>query len=160
LYAAGKITDYVWDTLWEEWQDKRRTIQTSLATLGQQNEAHIADLDAALTIITKVGILYNNLEQRSQRDVLCEMVDKIVVDRVGNIVRMDLLPPFAYLKQLSDWAKHRANLEGTSRNENSGPSAAVPECSDCTSSSGPEGIRTLGLYSAIVALSQLSYRPS
>ncbi len=24
---------------------------------------------------------------------------------------------------------------------------------------GPEGIRTLGLYSAIVALSQLSYRP-
>lgn len=26
--------------------------------------------------------------------------------------------------------------------------------------SGPEGARTLGLYSAIVALSQLSYRPN
>ncbi len=141
LYAAGKITDHVWDALWEEWQDKRRTIQTSLASLSRQHEGHIADLDAALTIIAKVGILYNNLEQCSQRDVLREMVDKIVVDRAGNVVRMDLLPPFAYLKRLTDQAKREANSEGSSRNENSGPLAAVPECSDCTLSGGPEGLR-------------------
>src|SRR5690606_13321050 len=49
LYASGKITDHVWDALWEEWQDKRRTIQTSLAGLNQQHEVHIADLDTALT---------------------------------------------------------------------------------------------------------------
>ena len=89
-----------------------------------------------------------------------ELVDKIVVDRAGNIVRMDLLSPFAYLKRLTDRVRREANSEGTERNENSGTEAAVPECSDCTASGGPEGIRTLDLYSAIVALSQLSYSPT
>ncbi len=136
LYAAGKITDPVWDTLWGEWQDKRRTIQESLASLNRQHEAHIADLDAALTIIAKVGILYNNLEQCSQRDVLREMVDRIVVDRAGNVVRMELLAPFAYLKRLTDRIKRETRSEGTQGNKNSGTSAADPECSDCTASGG------------------------
>jgi len=138
LYAAGKITDDVWDALWAEWLDKRRTIQSSLASLNRQHEAHISDLDAALTIIAKVGILYNNLEPCSQRDVLRDMVDKIVVDRAGNIVRMDLLSPFAYLKRLTDRVRREASSEGTERNENSGADAAVPECSDCTASGGPD----------------------
>jgi hypothetical protein len=69
------------------------------------------------------------------------MVDKIVVDRAGNIVRMDLLSPFAYLKRLTDKVKRETNSEGTERNENSGVDAAVPECSDCTASGGREGLR-------------------
>ena len=88
-----------------------------------------------------------------------KLVDKIVVDRAGNIIRMDLLAPFAYLKRLTDRAKREANSEGITRNENSGVAAAVPDCSDCTASGGPEETRTPDLYSAIVALSQLSYRP-
>jgi DNA invertase Pin-like site-specific DNA recombinase len=50
LCAAGKITDHIWDVLWEEWQDKRRTIQNSLASLNRQHDAHIADLEGASRI--------------------------------------------------------------------------------------------------------------
>ena len=105
------------------------------------------------------GQTQNDFEQCTQHDVLREMVDRIVVDRAGNIVRMDLRSPFAYLKRLTDRAKREADAEGTERNKNSDQNVAAPECSDCTASSGPEEIRTLDLYSAIVALSQLSYRP-
>ncbi len=139
LYASGKITDHVWDALWEEWQDKRRTIQTSLAGLNRQHEVHIADLDTALTITAKVGILYESLDQCSQRDVLREMVDRIVVDRAGNIVRMDLLPPFGYLKRLTDQVKQGADSKGNEKNENSGVAAAALKRSVCTASGGPEG---------------------
>lgn len=53
---------------------------------------------------------------------------------------MDLLAPFAYLKRLTDRVKREANSEGVARNENSGVAAAVPDCSDCTASGGPEGL--------------------
>ena len=38
-----------------------------------------------------------------------------LVDRAGNLVRMDLLSPFAYLKRLTDRVKREANSEGTER---------------------------------------------
>lgn len=159
LYAAGKISDQVWDSLWQEWQDKRRAIQISLDGLNRKHEAHIADLDAALTIIAKVGILYVNLDQDSQREVLREMVDRVVVDRAGNIVRMDLLPPFGYLNRLTNRLRQEANSEGVQRIKNSGLDTAAAQCSGLTTSGGPEEIRTPDLVSAIDALSQLSYRP-
>jgi hypothetical protein len=46
--------------------------------------------------ITKVSILYYNLESSSQRELLREMVKKVVVDREGHVLRVDLLPPFAF----------------------------------------------------------------
>ncbi|MEQ9032563.1 MAG: recombinase family protein, partial [Aggregatilineales bacterium] len=136
LYASGKITDNVWDALWNEWQDKRRIIQNSLASLGRKHETHIADLDAALTIISKVGILYNNLDRSCQRDVLREIINKIVVDRSGNIVSMELLSPFAYLKRISDRVKEKAN-ENVG-NKNSSVKATASDSSDCTASGGPD----------------------
>ena len=139
LYAAGKITDAVWDILWEEWQDKRRTIQQSLESVNRQQEAHIENLEGALTIIAKVGILYNNLERSSQRELLREMVEKVVVDRDGYVLRVDLLPPFAYLQQVINRVKGETSSEGSQKTKNGIPAVAEQNCSDCTSGGGPEG---------------------
>ena len=38
LYTIGKITDEVWDSLWQEWQDKRRSNQISLVSLYRQHK--------------------------------------------------------------------------------------------------------------------------
>ena len=115
-------------------------------------------MNAALTIVSKVGIIYGNLTVKQQCEVLREVVSKVVVDENGTILRMELLSPFAYLKRLKDRAVDDNNdLEGTT--ENSNPGTAAINCSDCTASGGPEETRTPDLYSAIVALSQLSYRP-
>jgi len=53
LYTIGKITDHVWGNLWEEWPDRRRTLRHALESLQAHNDVHIANLDAALTILQK-----------------------------------------------------------------------------------------------------------
>jgi hypothetical protein len=52
----------------------------SLETLQQKREHHIANLDAAITIIAKVGILYNKLECSDQKDLLRQMIERVIVN--------------------------------------------------------------------------------
>ena len=51
----------------------------------------------ALAIIAKVGTLYNNLERGDQKELLRQMVERVVVNPEGTVIRLELLPPFAYL---------------------------------------------------------------
>jgi DNA invertase Pin-like site-specific DNA recombinase len=67
LFATGKITEKIWDNLWADWQDRRRTLLQSLEALHQKQEHHIKNLDAALTIVAKIGVLYKHLERRDQK---------------------------------------------------------------------------------------------
>jgi hypothetical protein len=47
LFAIGNISEAVWNNLWQEWQDRRTKIRTSLESLARKREYHIANLDAA-----------------------------------------------------------------------------------------------------------------
>ncbi|MCI0709641.1 MAG: recombinase family protein [Chloroflexi bacterium] len=100
LYASGKITDEVWDTLWREWRDRRSAINSSLKELDKRYSLHVANLDAALTLIAKLGILYGRLDQHDQQKVLRLVVNRVMIDATGTIIRMDLRPPFTYLHAL------------------------------------------------------------
>lgn len=44
-----------------------RTLHHALKSLQAHNDVHIANLDTALTIIAKMGILYNKLDRSSQK---------------------------------------------------------------------------------------------
>ncbi len=101
LLAAGKITEVIWDSLWSEWQDRRRQLRQSLETLDQDRAFHIDNLDAALRIIARIGTLYNGLQQQDQKELLRQMVERVVVNQEGK-VRLELRAPFAYLKDLTD----------------------------------------------------------
>ena len=158
LFAAGKITEVVWDNLWAEWQDRRRMLRHSLEAADQQTDYHIAHLDDALHIISRIGVLFRRLDASSQKELLREIVERVVVDPSGKVMRVELLPPFSYLHQLSD--RVGGGEGGSNGSKKTKTSISAGSCSTKLSLGGPEGIRTLGLYSAIVALSQLSYRPS
>jgi hypothetical protein len=101
LYAAGKITDSIWDSLWKEWQDRRSRIRSALDSLGEKQQTHISNLDAALEILAYVGIVYNDLEREDQKELLRQMVDKVVINAIGKI-RLDLRSPFGYLRDISN----------------------------------------------------------
>jgi hypothetical protein len=137
LYTIGKITDRVWENLWSEWQDRRRTLRHALESLQAHNDVHIANLDAALTIIAKVGILYNKLERSSQKKLLHEMVYRVVVCPKGTIRRMELLPPFAYLKEVTDRVRNGSGFEGKTKT-----STTAGQSSSLLSLSDPNGTRT------------------
>ncbi|MBZ0278000.1 MAG: hypothetical protein K8I60_17770, partial [Anaerolineae bacterium] len=47
LFAAGKITEAIWDSLWREWQDRRNQLRGTLDSLQERQQTHIENLDAA-----------------------------------------------------------------------------------------------------------------
>ncbi|MBZ0299421.1 MAG: recombinase family protein [Anaerolineae bacterium] len=101
LFAAGKITESVWDGLWREWQDRRNKIRATLESLQHRQETHVTNLDTALAIIAQVGIVYNTLERSDQKELLRQMVERVVVDPAGK-VNLELRTPFAYLSDISN----------------------------------------------------------
>jgi DNA invertase Pin-like site-specific DNA recombinase len=101
LYASGLVTEENWKNLWAEWQDKRQRLQANLDLLDQKCETYINDLDDALTLIAKLGVLYGKLSRSDQKELLRNVVERVVVNPEGKIARVDLLPPFAYLQDVS-----------------------------------------------------------
>ena len=110
-----------------------------LEALQHKREYHIANLDAALTIIAKVGILYNKLERSDQRDLLRQMIERVVVNPEGMIIRLELLPPFSYLWHVPQRV-HNGGECVVEEKTNANPE--VGACSDYIPSGVPGGIRT------------------
>lgn len=119
LYAAGKISDAVWDGLWAEWQDRRRQVRRMLETLSVSQQVHVDNLEMALQIIAQIGTLYNDLQRKDQKELLRQMVERVVVNHEG-IVRLELRAPFAYLKDLTDEVRTMSERSGVSREKKAG----------------------------------------
>lgn len=151
LYTTGKITERVWNNLWAEWQDKRRTLRAALVSLDSHNNVHIANLDAALNVISRIGVLYNKLGCSQQKKLLHEMVYRVVVCPKGIIRRMELLPPFAYLQEVIDRVKGSGDGGETKISPKADP------CSTSLSLSTPDRNRTCNLSLRSASLCPLSY---
>jgi DNA invertase Pin-like site-specific DNA recombinase len=155
LYAARMVTEENWRNLWAEWQDKRNRLRASLELLDQKCESYIDDLDQALTMIAKLGILYQTLPRSDQQELLRNVVERVVVNPEGKVQRVDLLPPFAYLREVSE--KVRGG-EGTAESDavNKTDDYQVA-CSSCVLACDPGGTRTHNQLIKSQLLCRLSY---
>src|SRR5690606_23190381 len=54
LFASGKITETVWDSLWRDWQDRRHSLRVTLEEMRHKQQTHISNLELALTIIANL----------------------------------------------------------------------------------------------------------
>lgn len=144
LYAAGKVTDRLWDMQWQEWQDRRSRIRMSLEGLEGQQQVYIENLDAALEIIAQVGIVYNRLERSDQKDLLRYMVERVIVDPAGKI-RLELCAPFAYLQDITERVRRGASAISKGRKAKTASNSSglgSGSSSDNFLSCGEGGIRT------------------
>lgn len=144
LFASGKITDTVWNNLWAEWQDRRYKLRQSLETVQQEQRFHINNLDAALGIIANIGMLYNSLERSDQKELLRQVVERVIVNTEG-IVKLELRTPFAYLKDVTDEIRSVSHREGFRPQMKIGgdiPTDFHLECSNCIQVSWGGWIRT------------------
>ena len=73
-------------------------------------------------------------ERNSQKKLLHEMVDRVVVSPEGAIQRLELQPPFAYLKEVTDRVRNGGGFEGKTKT-----SAIAGKCSSLLSLSEPGG---------------------
>jgi DNA invertase Pin-like site-specific DNA recombinase len=111
LFAGGKITEAIWDSLWHEWQDRRNKIRSTLESISHTYQAHVTNLDAALGIIAQVGVVYNVLERSDQKELLRQMVERVVVNSDGKAT-LELRAPFTYLKDISDQMRRVGTVSG------------------------------------------------
>jgi|GEM_PF-1983709 len=130
LLASGRISEGVWDGLWREWQDRRSQIHKTLDLLEKDRAFHIDNLDAALQVIAQIGTLYNGLQRSEQKQLLRQVIDRVVVNEEG-IARLELRAPFAYLNNLSNEiikvGKHARGKQKTGREII--PTSSVELCS-------------------------------
>ena len=149
LYTTGKITDHVWDSLWRDWHDRRHKLQANIDALQYKSEYHISHLDA-LHIISKISVLYGSMELRNQKRLLREVVDKVLVDEQGNILRLEFLPPFGYLRLVSERISGNCSIPENIKASNAG------SCLSEVFLSGLHRTRTCNLLDVNETLCQLS----
>jgi hypothetical protein len=155
LFASGKITDTVWDSLWREWQDRRNQIRSTLDSLQHQQKTHITNLDAALQMIVQVGMVYNSLERDDQKELLRHMVSRVVIDHEGTI-SLDLRSPFSYLQDITKRIRCGAEEENQGCSEKKTGEVIFTgfprtECSLTALCCGEDRIRTCGTLTRTTA---------
>lgn len=91
----------VYEQLAREYQAERERIAFALKTLQQENREYIANLDAALQVIAEIQARYMQQDVHHQRAILRHGVGKVVIDERGRIIRLELQPPFTYLRTLA-----------------------------------------------------------
>ena len=101
LFASGRISESVWNTLWIEWNDQRAKLRAAIESAEVEKEQHIDNLQAAVNLLANLGILYDRLAKQERKLLLKQMVKKIVINLEGMIIRVELHTPFTYLRNLA-----------------------------------------------------------
>jgi len=148
LYTTGKITDVVWQGMWDEWQDRRSSLQHQIDTLSDQGDTILTNLDEAVALLSKVPELYATLSPQQQRELLCLIVERVIVNDEGKILPLRLLPPFAYLHEKDEQVKKILARKGkqtataTCGGRLTPPKRGLKKSSRLISFGDPGGIRT------------------
>ncbi len=90
----------IYESLTKECNDERLRVEEIMRKLDEDHSEHVANLDAALTIISQIGEKFEKVTKVQQRAILLQMVERIIVDAEGRIKRLELKPPFHYLSEL------------------------------------------------------------
>lgn len=139
--------------MWSEWLDRRQTIQRTLETMQQEQQVHVDNLDLALEIIAKIGTLYNGLQRSEQKELLRQVVERVIVDDDGQ-VSLELRTPFGYLNTLVDDIKRekpriektvKRGRKATKNGERTSPTVSPERSSSHVQSVSTAWIRTRNL---------------
>ncbi len=90
-----------YERLAKECQAEREKLDGLIEALEAERGEQIANLDAALKIIAEIGDRFDKCTADQQRAILLQMVERVVINPVGTIVRVAWKAPFSYLTELS-----------------------------------------------------------
>ncbi len=144
----------------QEYQEERQRIEFALRAIKQENREYIATLDAALEVIVEIGERYARQDSKRQREILRQIVSKVVIDEAGKVLRLELHPPFTYLHSLKtgnggNTKGHQSEVKGRKKETSKG--RQTDGCSLQVSVGDPAGTRTQNPLIKSQLLCQLSY---
>ncbi len=140
----GKISEELYTELWRDFNDQYQKTRAALEHLGREKDYFFKGLDDAVRLLAKIGILYNRLELKLNRQLLLHLIERVVVNREGLIVRMDLRPPFGYLTSFRPAGKSdgQATLTDNGSIETKTSKISPAGCSSEVHSCTPSATRT------------------
>lgn len=104
-YMYGLVRQEVWRSIAAELSSQRMLILRALENLEQSHEIILTDLEIAIETLAQMSELYATLSEEAQHHLLRLVVQKIVVDEQGTILRVELQAPFAYIHSRYAWLK-------------------------------------------------------
>ena len=108
-------------------------------SLQSTKKIHIENLDSALAIISKISVLYKKLERSKQQQLLRHLVKRVIVNPEGKIIDLELLSPFAYLRDVTARVEQK---EQAGIDEKTNVSTMADTCSTSIQLGTPSWIRT------------------
>lgn len=105
-FTEHGMRSQIYETLSHEYEDERQRIEQALVLITTEHGQVVDNLDAALMVISQIADRYPKNTKQQQRDILKQMVNRIVISPEGRIIRIELKPPFNYL---DDLVKGRTN---------------------------------------------------
>jgi hypothetical protein len=102
LFITGKISEETYAQLRAEWQVNIRTTESRLVEAERNIQAILVDLDLALILLSKVSILYERLDEKSQAMLLKILAKRIMINPEGRIIGQELNSPFTYLRSIAE----------------------------------------------------------
>jgi hypothetical protein len=92
----------IYEVLTRECQDERQHLESVSNQLELEQDSCIENLDAALQIISEIAERFAKCTREQQRDILLQMVERVVIDAEGRVTRLEWKPPFCYLSVLQE----------------------------------------------------------
>lgn len=96
-----------------EYKDERQRISAAIDLIQQEQGDVVDSLDAALAVISEIADRYPEHTPQRQRDILKQMVNRVVINPEGRIIHMELKPPFNYLSNLDKARQNGERGNGT-----------------------------------------------
>jgi hypothetical protein len=82
-YTRHGMHNDVYVKLAQEVQAERESIENALQSVKHESSSHIENLDRALDILGHIGVQYPKLDLETQRELLRQLVNKVVIDMQG-----------------------------------------------------------------------------
>jgi hypothetical protein len=108
-YVKQLIGDEQLNKFQKDHTQQRVLLHKQIQLLEQDEDEIVANLESAMSILVQVNNFHARMTDIERRELLFCLVERFVVDRTGAILRVALLPPFAYVQELNQSAKESSS---------------------------------------------------
>jgi hypothetical protein len=140
-FTGHGMRPQIYEKLTRECQDERKKLEMLVRSLKEERSNQLASLDAALAVITGIGERFDKCTPEQQRAILLQMVERVVINPEGKLVRVDWKAPFSYLIGLNQGnTSSRKKTTKTARNAKTSGVSAGPLQNPLSAPTGPTAL--------------------
>jgi DNA invertase Pin-like site-specific DNA recombinase len=103
------ISEETFNVMVAELRTQRVHLEQKLHDLSLKPTQIIANFDEALIMLNRLPELYARLGDKSRQELIRLVLSNVVIDRHGQIIHVELLPPFALINELCGQLKKTLN---------------------------------------------------